>query len=82
MTYNESMFEGSENFQVTTVEKEEGQVLIYVKSKQLGSKCPLCNELSSRIHSYYSRRIMDLPMIGSQTFLILNTRSQNSYAWL
>lgn len=74
MTYNELVFGGSEDFQVITVEKEEGKVLIYVNSKQLGSNCPLCNELSSRIHSYYTRRIMDLPMIGSQTLLILNTR--------
>jgi transposase len=74
MIYNELMFGGSEIFQVITAEREDEKVLIYVKSKQLGSNCPLCNELSSRVHSYYARRIMDLPMVGCQTLLILNTR--------
>jgi transposase len=74
MPYNELMFGGSEIFEVITAEKEDGKVLIYVRSKQSGSFCPNCNELSSRIHSYYTRRIMDLPMVGTQTWLILNAR--------
>jgi transposase len=74
MPYNVLVFEGSEIFQVITAEKEDGKVLNYVKSKQSGSNCPKCTELSSRIHSYYTRKIMDLPMAGSQTWLILNAR--------
>jgi transposase len=74
MPYNELMFGGSEIFEVITAEKEDGKVSIYVRSKQSGSKCPNCNELSSRIHSYYTRKIMDLPMASSQTWLLVNAR--------
>src|ERR1700760_4937350 len=74
MPYDELMFGGSEMFQVITAEKKDGKILIYVDSKQPGSNCPECNDLSTRIHSYYTRKIMDLPMVGSQTWLILNAR--------
>lgn len=74
MTYNEVMFERSEIFQVVNVEKSEGKVTVYVESTQSESNCPLCNELSLHIHSYYKRGIMDLPMAGSQTWLILKAR--------
>jgi hypothetical protein len=36
--------------------------------------CPLCNKGRIRVHSYYTRRIMDLPMIGNQTWLVLKAR--------
>jgi transposase len=74
MPYDELMFGESQIFQVITAQKKDGKVLIYVNSKQPGSNCPECNDLSSRIHSYYTRKIMDLPMVGSQTWLILNAR--------
>lgn len=74
MPYEELMFGKSEIFQVIRAENKDGKVIIYVDSKQPGSNCPECKDLSLRIHSYYTRKIMDLPMVGSQTWLILNAR--------
>jgi hypothetical protein len=65
MTYNEIVFEGSEYFQVLETKKIDKNVSIFVESKQFGSNCPLCKELSNRVHNYYTRRVMDLPMLGN-----------------
>src|SRR5689334_15021488 len=71
---NELIFDGSSNFQVTGAAKIEGKVIINVVSTQFGSNCPLCNECSFRIHSYYFRTMLDLPMLGNETWIRLKAR--------
>ncbi|MDO1451136.1 ISL3 family transposase [Rhodocytophaga aerolata] len=36
--------------------------------------CPLCRQPSSRIHSYYSRKVTDLPISGKSVHLLLHAR--------
>ena len=41
-------------------------VLIQVSSASPTASCPLCQSSSSRIHSYYSRKVADLPWHGAK----------------
>lgn len=68
------MFDGAINFQVISTEKEEGKIFINVNSTQVVNNCPLCNETSFRIHSYYYRSILDLPILGNETWIRLRSR--------
>ena len=74
MTYQEMIFDRSESFRVIKTEKDDRKAVIYVESAQDGSNCPRCNELSNRVHSYYTRRVMDLPIVDNQTWLVLKAR--------
>jgi transposase len=71
---NELLFGSVNNFQVVSAEKMEGKVLINVESTQNGCNCPLCNVRSLRIHSYYFRTILDLPILGNETWIRLRSR--------
>jgi transposase len=71
---NELVFDGACNFQVTGAVKIEGKVIIDVASTHSGSRCPLCNECSFRIHSYYFRTMLDLPILGNETWIRLKAR--------
>lgn len=48
--------------------------MINVESTQFGSSCPLCDVRGFRIHSYYFRSILDLPILGNETWIRLKAR--------
>lgn len=53
------------DFRVNKIVYDRGQtVVIEVASCQISSSCPVCNVKSTREHSSYSRRPMDLPILG------------------
>jgi transposase len=54
--------------------RKEGKVLLDVRSTQNGGACPLCNEVSFRINGYYTRTILDLPLLGHETWIKLRAR--------
>lgn len=74
MTFNELLFEGSDRFQVKGAVRKEGKVFLDVQSIQSGGTCPLCNEVSFRVNGYYTRTILDLPLLGNETWIILKAR--------
>ncbi len=38
------------------------------------SNCPLCQKASSKVHSYYQRKVQDLPISGKTVKLYISTR--------
>jgi len=74
MSIDELVFEGSDKFEVTGIDKCRDKVQIEVVSKQYGSKCPGCQVLSKTVHSYYRRTVMDLPIIGHKAWICLKAR--------
>jgi hypothetical protein len=63
MLSKELVFDSPDDFEVTGTIKRAGMIMINVESKQIGSNCPGCDKRSFRIHSYYTRTVMDLPVM-------------------
>src|ERR1700730_10485774 len=74
MTYNEFVFDSSDEFDVVDVKQQAGKVIISIVAKRKSGKCPSCCMISSKMHSYYQRSIMDLPMLGKETWISLKAR--------
>src|SRR5215218_2824033 len=47
---------------------------LVVKATRTEAECPRCHRLSTRVHSYYTRRVADLPWHGVAVRLELRTR--------
>jgi transposase len=47
--------------QVKHLEVTSEEVILVVTSNQLEERCPLCGEVTSRVHSRYERTLQDLP---------------------
>ena len=47
---------------------------LVVKATRTEAECPRCHRLSTRVHSYYARRVADLPWHGVAVRLDLRTR--------
>ncbi|TBO44543.1 transposase family protein [Pedobacter kyonggii] len=43
-------------------------------SKNKKSLCPNCEESSSKVHSYYTRKFADLPAFGKYSKIVLRAR--------
>jgi len=74
MLTKDLVFEDCDELEVKGVERINGKVRIHIESKQDGSKCPVCYGQSREVHSYYQRLIMDLPMLGNETWIDLRAR--------
>ena len=60
--------------ELTDVKYEEGQFIVDAHLASTTAQCPKCQETSQRIHSYYQRRIADLPWAGCPVLLVLQVR--------
>ncbi len=49
---------------VDQIHADPQQVTITVHSAHHSAACPSCGTISSRVHSYYLRRVADLPLAG------------------
>lgn len=49
-------------------------IKLYVASEKTELKCPYCNTISTRIHSYYDRSFQDLPIQGKKTLIFITNR--------
>lgn len=49
-------------------------IVFIITPKQRNSSCPLCCKNSNRIHSFYTRRLADLPISGKLVQLELRAR--------
>ena len=60
--------------ELTDVKYEEGQFIVDAHLASTTAQCPKCQAASRRIHSYYQRRIADLPWAGCPVLLVLQVR--------
>jgi transposase len=51
-----------------------GSLTLVVKATRTQAECPRCHRPSSRVHSYYTRKVADLPWHGVAVKLDLRTR--------
>jgi transposase len=68
------LFSLPEGFEMTNIERTDSILTIGVVSAQKPVCCPLCSSPATRIHSYYTRTVADLPCIGQQVRLRLQVR--------
>ncbi|MGO4339877.1 ISL3 family transposase [Labrys sp. KB_33_2] len=61
-------------FILDRIDRGDADVLITVHSESDNSPCPACGTRSSRIHSRYCRRLMDLPLSGRPVRLLVIAR--------
>ncbi len=61
-------------FVVDQVVEEEKHVQIVARSTTTKGRCPDCRRYSHRVHSYYIRRVRDLPIQGKSVCLRLQVR--------
>ena len=59
---------------VTEVIATPQQVVVHAASQAIQAVCPTCQEISSRIHSSYTRSPADLPSSGRKVLLVLRVR--------
>jgi transposase len=53
---------------------DNGSLTLVVRATQAQAECPRCHRPSSRVHSYYTRTVADLPWHGVAVRLRLRTR--------
>ena len=61
-----------ENHYVYDHVEDEDSLHIYIKSKEHGCKCPLCEKMSTKLHATYRKKFQDTPIHCKQTFLHAN----------
>lgn len=49
-------------------------IYVYVESNRNKATCPYCGRASSRVHSHYERRFLDLPIQGKKVEVIIRNR--------
>ncbi|QNL48139.1 ISL3 family transposase [Olivibacter sp. SDN3] len=74
MNATKIIFNSGDSFRVISVDNQIDKLNIYVQSTQKGSACPNCCLVSSRIHSYYTRKFNDLPSFGKSSRILLRAR--------
>src|SRR5260370_413752 len=70
-----------EGMEIDQIQITQTGLVVEVASTTPSSRCPLCLEPSSHIHSYYHRTLKDAPCVGRQLQLSLTVRKflcQNS----
>ena len=58
-------------FGLERLELVKNQLKLIAKTTQLSSSCPLCNTISLKVHSNYTRQLSDLPWAGLEVKVIL-----------
>jgi len=56
------------------IEYSDSIIRIYASVKSRRSRCPSCGKFSKRVHDYYYRTIIDLPVFQNRTVILLKTR--------
>jgi len=63
-----------EGIYVKNIRHNDYSIKIYLSTQPKKSKCPLCNNLTSKVHDYRDQVIKDLPIMNKHTLLILKKR--------
>ena len=61
-------------FNLVDFQLQAEAIVITARVASPSSSCPSCNVISERVHSYYSRRPKDLPLVGQPLRLVLHVR--------
>ena len=69
-----ALFDLPEGMEVDQIQITETGLIVEVIATNPLSRCPLCSQLSSHIHSYYHRTLKDAPCVGRQLQLRLSVR--------
>lgn len=61
-------------FEITRIEQTANELTVLAQANPSGAACPVCGGISCSIHSYYSRRLKDLPITEPPVVLLLRVR--------
>ena len=79
MISEELVFGSSDQLEVLAVQIKDEQVIICAQSTKRQCPCPRCYFVSSRIHSYYFRKIKDIPAFGNKVVLRIKAKKWYCY---
>jgi transposase len=74
MISEEMVFGSSELFDVVAVQHADEQVILSVQSRKTQAVCPHCRVNSGKLHSYYHRKIKDLPAFDNKVRLVVKSK--------
>ena len=63
----------SKQLKITNILEDEKLIKINLKSQTKNCICPKCNTLSNKYHGTYIRKVQDLPILGKQVLLEINS---------
>ncbi len=63
-----------EGLELVGLQRSNGVLMVTVVSTQMSPCCPLCGRAASRVHSQYTRQVIDLPCGGQAVRLLLAVR--------
>ena len=61
-------------FSIEQITLEDGVITLLAQSQTISASCPECTQVSSRVHSRYTRRLTDLPWSGRTVRLVVQVR--------
>ncbi|MFT7452268.1 MAG: transposase, partial [Patescibacteria group bacterium] len=70
----ENLLPNISGLELESISKSNNSIKIKLGILLKGGECPCCHEGSIRIHSRYSRNVIDLPMAGNSVVIQFNTR--------
>ena len=59
---------------VESVNVEPSEIHVYLKSANQSAVCPYCQQESNKVHSRYTRHVIDLPILGNKCILHVGVR--------
>ncbi|MFL5702414.1 MAG: transposase family protein [Ktedonobacteraceae bacterium] len=69
-----SLFSLPEGLEVERIELQGNLLAVAIVSVLPSSRCPLCSQASSQVHSWYQRTLRDVPCAGRQVIFHLSVR--------
>lgn len=64
----------SEDIEYLSHEIQGDSIQIHVQSRRQAVECPYCGHASDRVHSFYIRRLQDLPIQGKKVNLFIKRK--------
>lgn len=74
MNASHLVFSDGDPFRVVWVDNRQDELNIYVQSTNSSGVCPNCCIPSGKVHSYYIRKLDDLPVFGKTSHIFLRSR--------
>jgi transposase len=69
MVTEKLVFGSADLFELMDIQNFDNQAALFVQSRRALGTCPSCQQSSSKLHSYYYRKINDLPAFGNKVCL-------------
>lgn len=73
LTINLQNFFPSNQLKITDISEDVTTIKISLKSQTHNCICPKCKTISNKYHGTYVRKVQDLPMLGKQVLLEINS---------